>query len=412
MENMQLLIVGIKWPAETFLWRKIEGLAKAGLQICIATTSRIDKIKAYPNIEFVQLPTESDSRAYLLLTMLSILFRALFNPQIRKHFPYLWEKASGHGFKYQVLHFLKSSALASIRPDLVHYEWNTAAIDFQYMQKVWQCPNVVSCRGSQILIRPHIADNTAYIEALKTSFLLADGIHCVSEDILQEGAHYGLDSKKARVIRPAVNEKQFYPLNREMNDSRFHVVSTGSLIWRKGMEYALHAIALLKAKGVPLTYHIIGDGAELLRILYSINDLGIQDEVKIHGKLSPDKVLERLQSSDVFLLSSLGEGISNAVLEAMSCGLPVVSSDCGGMCEVICDGQDGYIVPIFDAEAMAERLFTLYSDKALRQDMGKQARQKILNEFRLEQQIQDFLDFYASLLKPHASQLLAEKSLE
>jgi colanic acid/amylovoran biosynthesis glycosyltransferase len=412
MENMQLLVVGIKWPAETFLWRKIEGLAKAGLHICIATSSPIEKVNSYPNIEFVHLPTERDSKPYLLLRMLSALFQALLNSHLRNHLAYLWQESSGQGFKQRVLHFLKSSVLASIRPDLVHYEWNTAAIDFQYMQKVWQCPNIVSCRGSQILIRPHIEGNAAYIEALKTSFSIADGIHCVSEDILQEGVHYGLDSKKARVIRPAVNETQFYPLNRERDDSSFHVVSTGSLLWVKGFEHALAAIALLKAKGVPLTYHIIGDGPELLRILYTINDLGIQDEVKIHGKLSPDKVLERLQSSDVFLLSSLGEGISNAVLEAMSCGLPVVTSDCGGMSEVIHDGQEGYVVPIFDAEAMAERLFRLYSDKALRQNMGKQARQKILNEYRLEQQIQDFLDFYASLLKPHASPLLAEKSLE
>jgi colanic acid/amylovoran biosynthesis glycosyltransferase len=412
MEKMQLLIVGIKWPAETFLWRKIEGLAKAGLQIYIATTSRIDNVEGYPNIAFIHLPSASDSKRSLLLTLVSALFEVLFKPQLRNHLAYLWQSSSGQGFKERVLHLLKSSALASLRPDIVHYEWNTAAMDFQYMQKIWQCPNIVSCRGSQILIRPHLDGNAAYLEALKTSFSLADGIHCVSQDLLQEGAQYGLDAKKARVIRPAVNEKQFYPLSQERNDARFHVVSTGSLLWVKGFEHALAAIALLKAKGVPLTYHIIGDGPELLRILYTINDLGLQEDVKIHGKLKPEQVLERLQSSDVFLLSSLGEGISNAVLEAMSCGLPVVSTDCGGMSEVIQDGQEGYVVPIFDAEAMAERLFTLYSDKALRQNMGKQARQKILNDYRLEQQIQHFLDFYGSLLQPQTSKLLAEKSLE
>ena len=118
-----------------------------------------------------------------------------------------------------------------------------------------------------------------------------------------------------------------------------------------------------------MRFEIIGDGPDRQRVLYTIHDLGLQECVRLLGKLAPDEVLHRLQQADAFLLSSLSEGISNAALEAMACGVPVVTTDCGGMREAVTDGEEGFVVPVRDAESMANALMKLAGDAGLRERM-------------------------------------------
>ncbi len=122
------------------------------------------------------------------------------------------------------------------------------------------------------------------------------------------------------------------------------------------------AIQQLKAAGVPVQYQIIGDGPERQRILYTIQDLGLQDCTQLLGRQPPTAVRELLQQADAFLLASLSEGIANVVLEAMACGLPVVTTDCGGMREAVTDGVEGFVTPVRDPNAMAQALEKLWRD--------------------------------------------------
>jgi colanic acid/amylovoran biosynthesis glycosyltransferase len=163
------------------------------------------------------------------------------------------------------------------------------------------------------------------------------------------------------------------------------------LIWKKGYEYALQSIRVLKDRGINLEFNILGDGPERDRVVFTIHDLELNDVVQLHGQNSPEKVREVLRNSDVFLLSSLTEGISNAVLEAMACGLPVVTTDCGGMREAVTDGVEGFVVPVNDVEAMSEALHTLCQNPQLRKRMGNAGRQCVEKSFSLTRQVQQFL---------------------
>ena len=96
----------------------------------------------------------------------------------------------------------------------------------------------------------------------------------------------------------------------------------------------------------------------------------------------------------MFVLSSLSEGISNAALEAMACGLPVVTTDCGGMREAIRDGVEGFVVPMRDPDAIAVALVRVASDEGLRQRIGQAARQRIVEAFSIERQIRAFQALY------------------
>jgi colanic acid/amylovoran biosynthesis glycosyltransferase len=295
-----------------------------------------------------------------------------------------------------------------VQPDIVHFEWVSSAIEYIPMYSIWRCPIVISCRGRQINVRPHSPNREGYLHNIERAFHQAAAVHCVSEAIRREAMQYGLDPTKAWVIRPAVDPQFFYPPSSTLRQyDCFHIVSTGSLIWRKGYEYALLAIRRLVDMGVPAEFEIIGEGPERQRILYTIDDLGLRGHVHLLGQLSPEQVRERLQQADAFLLSSLSEGISNAVLEAMSCGLPVVTTDCGGMTEVVTNGVEGFVVPVRDPDTMANCLQALWENPELRSAMGAAARERVIREFSLERQIREFLFMYQSVISKWNAQCQA-----
>jgi glycosyltransferase involved in cell wall biosynthesis len=101
--------------------------------------------------------------------------------------------------------------------------------------------------------------------------------------------------------------------------------------------------------------------------------------------------------ADVFLLASLSEGISNAVLEAMACGITVVTTNCGGMAEAVTDGIEGFVVPVRDPCSMAHRLEKLATDRELCRRMGLAARDRIVREFTLTRQAESFVSLYSHL---------------
>ena len=185
------------------------------------------------------------------------------------------------------------------------------------------------------------------------------------------------------------------------------LVTVGSLIWKKGYEPLLQSLRSLVDRGVQARLRIVGDGAERQRVLYTIRDLGLQSEVDLVGRLEDGRVREELQQADVFVLSSLSEGISNAALEAMACGLPVVSTQVGGMAEAIEDGVEGFLVPPWDPDALTKAMSRLDEEYELRGRMGTAARNRVLAQFSIHQQIESWRDLLSSVVdRPTAANRL------
>nr|WP_315201410.1 TIGR03088 family PEP-CTERM/XrtA system glycosyltransferase [uncultured Albidiferax sp.] len=111
-----------------------------------------------------------------------------------------------------------------------------------------------------------------------------------------------------------------------------------------------------------------------------------------------DDVPEIMQGLDCFVLPSLAEGISNTILEAMACGLPVVATDVGGNADLVIHGVTGQIVPAGDVDAMAHSLVRLASSPELAQSMGRAGRQRILEKFSLDAMVGTYQGLYDRLL--------------
>lgn len=398
--DVRLLVVGGGWPPETFLERLYQGLADRGIEVTIASSRRPDgDWLGRPNRRWLHAPSWSGSFPMRIARIVALLGRAAIRDPAATRGLFVRDRISRSG----LIEVFKRLPFVGQRWDLVYFPWNSAAIEAAN----WfngHCPMVVSCRGSQVSTAPHNPERAQIKSGLEHSLRRAAAVHSVSRHTRSLAEQYGVDHARSWIIRPAVDGRFFCPPKRLGSGRSARLVTTGTLIWTKGYEYLLSAIRLLTERGEPVRLDVIGDGPERQRVLYTIHDLGIQDAVTLRGKLAPEAVRDCLQQADVFVLSSLSEGISNAVLEAMSCGVPVVTTDCGGMREAVTDGVEGLVVPVRDPESMAAALGRLINDPELRRRMGEAARQRILREFTLERQIDQWMELFESVLGEKAKQ--------
>jgi glycosyltransferase involved in cell wall biosynthesis len=360
--DLRVLFLGLKWPPETFIMRLIEGLSRRGVAVTVATGERPTAPESGPPVAWLPL-----ARGVWPLR------------RLRRPTP-------------EVSDF-----------DVLYFPWNSAAIAYQDLMD--RAPSVISCRGSQINVAPHNPERAELRDGLAATFARAAAVHCVSAQIRDEATRYGLDPRKAVIIRPAVDPELFRPApspsgrGSKASDAPLRLVTTGSILWRKGYEYALLAVRALLDRGVAVRFDIVGDGPEAQRLLYTIDDLALQAHVTWHGRRAPGVVLRLLQATDVFLLTSLSEGISNAVLEAMACGLPVVTTAVDGLPEAVTDSVEGFLVPPRAPAATADALARLAASPELRRTMGAAGRERVRRDFALDNQVAAFVDLFEGVAR-------------
>jgi len=285
--------------------------------------------------------------------------------------------------------------------DIFHIQWAKTLVQYPEFIEKLTCPIVLSLRGTHINVSP-ISDEGISL-SYKKYFPRINGFHAVSQAITEEAEKYGADTNKITVINPAVDEKLLdYKADKVNNlDSNIlHIISIGRCHWIKGYTFVLDAISILRKEKVNFNYTIVAGGRDQENILYQIHDLRLNECVSfINDKLSHDEVLKKVSECDLFLLPSLEEGISNVVLEAMALGIPVISTDCGGMGEIIKNGKNGFLVPVRDADAMAGTIRKFIDlDKTNKINIIKNARETIIHNHLLPYQIDQFKSFYSKIV--------------
>lgn len=180
------------------------------------------------------------------------------------------------------------------------------------------------------------------------------------------------------VIWMGVDVDRFRPAEHrpDRDGTALQVISIARLNYMKGHRFFLRAVALLRDEGIDIRYRIAGAGAERDAIVSEIAELGLQDRVELLGSISETAVRDLLQSADALALTSInqGEAAPVAVMEAMSCGVPPIVSIIGGTADMVTDGQDGFLVPQRDVEAIAAATRCLATDPETRAAMGRAAR--------------------------------------
>lgn len=289
--------------------------------------------------------------------------------------------------------FLRHVGFLGQRPAILHFEFLGIAAMYSLAANVVGAPTIVSCRGSDIHLMK--LRNDARQAAMRASLQHATAIHCVSDEVADcVRAEVG-DRPGIWVNRPAVDTTRIRMRTWEnRHSSVLRIIATGRLVWIKGVDYLLTALADLARRGVRFDAEILGDGPLLAPLRSACHDLGIAEHVRLPGAVSSEEALARLQAADVFVVSSHNEGVSNAALEAMASGVPVVSTRVGGMPEAITHGVDGMLVPPRDATLLADALAELADSPQRLAEMGHAARAKAEAAFSIERQLDVFEDMY------------------
>jgi glycosyltransferase involved in cell wall biosynthesis len=141
---------------------------------------------------------------------------------------------------------------------------------------------------------------------------------------------------------------------------------------------------------------IVGEGPLRPILETCIGEEGVQEQVWLAG--NRDDVPALLRMMDLFILPSLGEGISNTLLEAMASGLPLIATRVGGNTELVEEGRNGLLVPAGDPEALARAIGIYVTDAALMRKHGEEGRVKVAEQFDWDHCVRSYLGVYDELL--------------
>ncbi|WP_033956503.1 glycosyltransferase family 4 protein [Psychroserpens jangbogonensis] len=240
------------------------------------------------------------------------------------------------------------------KPDIFHLQWAKGLKDWIWVQE-FGIKVVLSLRGTQINLSP-IA-NKSLADMYKANFPKVDAFHAVSKAIALEAEKYVAQKEKIKVVYSGLNLESIKHVV-EKENSILKMLSIGRPHWIKGYTYALDACKILKDKGCKFEYTIIG-AAGNIELAYQIKDLNLQSEIVLLHRKPFDTVQKLIEDSNLLVLPSLKEGIANVVLEAMLLHTLVLTTDCGGITEVIVDNHNGFVAPIRDSEKLAEKIMEI-----------------------------------------------------
>jgi glycosyltransferase involved in cell wall biosynthesis len=200
------------------------------------------------------------------------------------------------------------------------------------------------------------------------------------------------------LVQPGVDTSRFVPAARDRHADPY-VLCVGRLNDpRKNVLLLLNAYAALAARQKTVRLVLAGFFGPDDGFWREVDRLGLRDRVSFVAAPDADALIALYQGAAVFALSSDEEGFGMVVLEAMSCGVPVVSTSSGGPDSISRDGVDGSLVPVGDAAALADRFERLVADRALNDRMGVAAREAAVARFDASRAGQPLLETYDRLL--------------
>ncbi len=233
---------------------------------------------------------------------------------------------------------------------------------------------------------PVIVHNRNLAQLLKIDRLFSKHVKkiiCVSHFIKQKYVENGIPEEKCTVIYNGVDLDKFKPEKRDTNSEELIITSIGRLEKWKGQEILVKAAPIVIQKFPDVKFWIIGDGPETKNLESMVEKLQLTHQFKFWGKI--ENVLTYLQQTKIFVHNSIeAEPFGRVIIEAMACGLPVISTDLGGPKEIIKDGENGFLLSPNNPEILAEKIEFLIKNKKVRHDLGQKSIETVQNIFNIK----------------------------
>ncbi|MDZ7683547.1 MAG: N-acetyl-alpha-D-glucosaminyl L-malate synthase BshA [Fodinibius sp.] len=266
-------------------------------------------------------------------------------------------------------------------------------------EKAAHVPLITTLHGTDITI---VGSDPSYKNVVDFSINQSDGVTAVSE-YLRDETFERFDIKKEIDVIP-----NFIDLDRFKKSDKNHfkkaicpndekiVVHVSNFREVKRVPEVVSVFARVLENGIDSKLLLVGDGPDRQRAEQRCRELGICDHVRFLGK--QDQVEDILSIADLFLIPSGSETFGLAALEAMSCSVPVISSNIGGLPEVNIHGETGYLCDLDDTECMGEYAVKILTDKKLHKQLSKNAR-KQAKRFEMSKVITQYEEYYEQCKK-------------
>ena len=227
----------------------------------------------------------------------------------------------------------------------------------------FRVPVTITLRGTEVPLSRYRWRRRRMLLALQR----AARVFAVAGSLKRHVTGMGIPGDKIRVVGNGVDINKFTPVPRadarqqlQLAEDARVLVSVGGLVERKGFHRVIEVLPALKEAFPTLRYLVIGgpgpEGDWGSRLEQQVADLGLQDTVQFLGSMPGEQLKLPLSAANVFVLATRNEGWANVFLEAMACGLPVVTTDVGGNAEVVCRAELGMLVPPGDSGALRQAL--------------------------------------------------------
>lgn len=192
----------------------------------------------------------------------------------------------------------------------------------------------------------------------------------------------GFDKDKIAVIPNCFENITHTAMSRPEKDT-IEIITVGRFVEQKDYKTAIRAIADLHSRTKNIIYHIVGYGKLEPEIRKWLMEYGIEDITQIH--INPDNISQLLENSDIYLSTSLFEGTSNSILEAMNAALPIVATNVGDNAKLVENHINGFLCSIKNTSGLSESLELLVRSHTLRLQMGKAGKKKLEHHYSMQQ---------------------------
>ncbi len=378
----------------TFIKQSIDSIANQNVDVTVISPKPfVLPFSAFPYHNFFKLPRIEHTEKYDL------------------HYPrYVYAVPKKYfypitGISYS--HFISAYAIKNIKPksDLIHAHFSYPdGYGMIGLAKKWKVPLVISALGT---IERKIAYEGSYtskqiIEAMN----FADKILSVSEDLKLHIVNLGINEEKVHVVPNGVDTEKFKPAGKEharnllnLPQNKNIVLFVGALRKIKGVDYLIEAAKYFVDSNTDL-FMVGRDDGMRKSLEKRAQELEISDGIKFTGPVNHEDIPLWISASDILVLPSLSEGRPNVVLEALSCEVPVIATDVGGIPELVVDGETGYLVPAKNPAELSGKINKLLEDRSRREKMGKFGRKSIIQRgLTWETHAKKTVDIYTELLQ-------------
>jgi glycosyltransferase involved in cell wall biosynthesis len=223
---------------------------------------------------------------------------------------------------------------------------------------------------------------------------VADMRFCVSEKIRQQRiTKDGIPPPKLALISNGTTMPD-WPVDRK-TDGRIVIGSIGRFVKQKNLTMLIDAIDLLRRRGLPVYGCLVGDGPEMQAIRESIAARGLEDKIELPGMVT--NVDEWYRKFSVYACSSSEEGLPVSIIEAMSYGLPVITTDVGAIATAVRDTVDGFVVPANNVESFADALAKVVEHPDVGAKIGLNGRRRVEEAFSIEAVAESYAGWYCQI---------------